>query len=556
MNPNYHPPLYKLRVFTHAGAFRHELILDGLSGLSDGQRPLLLTGGPTFEVRPGGDCRQASFEAVGAHLDIHYEDLVELWWSDDGGDTWAARWAGYADTVAGARNPDPDGYVLYGLRQRLDRVEVRDRVPQDFPNRQWIAMLNAVIASGQLGQALQVLPLPAGVGSVRPAIEPRYESVMQIADKWLVAELDDPTASLGDYGVNARREPIWGKPDGLHVFDEADGVIITSKAGSSAGLRTHVRVTWAKPGLGPYAVFGSPILTEQQGAQTTLLVPVADPDAYGFSVRRELMKPLPQYFTRAPCQGVRADWISGNPLAVNTGMLVLPATCTGDVNTLNDTNPGTGVTVALTGNPASATPGGTYRVEVTYPPGPVPWGVVAQVTGGTITGFVFDGALDVRCPPPDGSGLLLFPDEVRDWIARHWDPAVTSRIEVHVARSGTGSVQVTTFGALFLDEAAVRRDVMRLAHLPTPNPETIRVPGWAVEPLAFVTCIYRHPDGTEAGRAEGRRADVYRYVVDDDGEAWTEVSVGQADDADDVAAASLTDRRVVRAAQQAALGST
>ena len=73
------------------------------------------------------------------------------------------------------------------------------------------------------------------------------------------------------------------------------------------------------------------------------------------------------------------------------------------------------------------------------------------------------------------------------------------------------------------------------------------------EPIAF---RYRHPDGTEAGRSEARRADVYRYVVDDDGQAWTEVSVGQADDADDVAAAGLTERRMVRTAQQAALGST
>ncbi|MBZ9753012.1 hypothetical protein K7W42_19420 [Deinococcus sp. HMF7604] len=564
-NPNDCPPLYKFVVLTHAGAFKHDLVLDGLGTLATGQQALRLADGPVLEVRPGGDCRQASFSGVSSHLGIGYEDLVEVWWSEDGGATWQARWSGSADTVPALRHPDADGYVLYGLRQRLDRVEVRETIPQDFPNRQWAQMLTAVIASGQLGQAVKVPQLPSiGIGTPRPAIVPRYESPMQIADKWLTADLEDASAGIGDYGVNAQRQPIWGKPDGLHIFDERDGVIIQGQRGSSAKLRTHVRATWNRPGPGPYEVFGQSLLGQQEGAQTTLLVQVADPAVYGHSSRRELLKPLPQYFTRAPCIGVSADWTPGAgtraPVVVGGQATLVPLApwaavgFHGDLNSLNDGDVNTAL--AVYGPPTVQDPhtgqlvtaqGGTFLVRVKYPPGPVPWGVAVHVLGGIVTGFLFDDVLDVRCPPePDG--LLLFPDEVRQWIADHWDSGALSEVAVRVARTGTGPIYLTTLGMLFMDEAAVKRDVMRLAHLPTPEPETIRVPGWNVAPRAFVTCIYRAPDGSEEGRSEARRADLYRYVIDEDGQAWTEVQVGQADDADDVAQAAQAERRVQQAA--------
>ena len=565
-NPNDHPPLYKLVVLDHAGAFRHELVLDSLTGLLPGQRALNLTDGPVLEVRPGGDCRQASISGVAAHLNIRYEDLIEVWWSDDRGVTWRPRWAGYADTVPSTRDPDAQPYTLLGLRQRLDRVEARVPIPQGYPNHQWTRLINDCIDSGQLGAALKRAPdAGQGIGAVRAEILPRYESVMMIADKWLTADLEDATAGIGDYGVNARREPIWGKPGGLHILDEADGVIMEGKAGSSARLRTHIRATWIKPGPGPYLVFGKSLLKEQEGAQTSLLVQVADPNLYGHSTRRELLQRLPKFFTRAPCISAEASWEPGGGLGVGRnggGVIVVgnitgSATITGDVNALNDQDAATFMTVAaapVKGTDGKFAPplGGTFAVTVTYPPGPVPWGVAAHVLGGIITGFVFDGVLDVQCPPGQ-DGLLLFPDEVREWIAEHWNPNDTSRITVRIARTGNGEVQLTTLGALFMDEAEVKRAVQRLAHLPTIDPETIRVPGWNIEPHAFVTCIYRNPDGTEAGRTEGRRVDLYRYVVDADGQQWTEINVGQADEADELAAAALMERRAVTAAQQAAM---
>lgn len=557
-NPNDHPALYLVRVYDHAGVFRHDRILDGPGGA---QAPLQLTDGPVLEVRPGGDCRQGSFSGVGQDLDIHYEDIVEVWWSEDGGESWNPRWAGYADTVPNSRDLDPGPVTLLGLRQRLDRVEARTTIAQDSPNRQWAQLINDTLATGQLGGAIQPAPVPAaGVGAVRPAIVPRYESVMMIADKWLTADLEDASAGIGDYGVNARREPIWGKPGGLHVLDEAAGAIIQGKAGSSAKLRTHIRATWNKPGPGPYLFFGESILQEQEGAQTTLLVQVADPDLYGYSSRRELLQPLPKFFTRSAVTNVTAEWTPGTGYATQSasGDLVTrggagyqPATVTGDPAALNDQDPDTVVNVAA---PAD-TQGGTFRVQVRYPPGPVPWGVAVHVVGGIVTGFLFDGVLDVRCPP-DPNGLLLFPDEVRAWITARWDAGVNSHVAVRIARTGTSDVQLSTFGALFIDEAEVKAAVQRLAHLPTPDPETIRVPGWNHDPVGFVTAIYRHPDGTEAGRTESRRADLYRYVVDDDGQQWTEIQVGQADDAEDVQYAAQVERLARTTATQAALNTT
>ncbi|UQN10357.1 hypothetical protein [Deinococcus sp. QL22] len=571
-NPNDHPPLYKLVVQTHAGVFKHELVLDGILGLQPGQQALNLTDGPSLEVRPNGDCRQATFGGVGDQLNIGYEDVVDIFWSEDGGLTWRSRWAGYADTVAPRRDPEPHGYVLNGLRQRLDRVEARLPIAQAAPNQQFAQLMNDLIDSGQVGEALRRPPLPAlGTGSQRARILPRYESVMEIAEKWLTGDLEDGSPGLGDYGVNAQRLPIWGPAEGLHVFDEQDGVLMNGKAGSSAKLRTHVRATWTKPGRGPYAVFGESLLADQEGVQTTALIQVADPAVYGYSSRREPLKPLASYFTRAPCTSVAARWTpgsgytsTGRAIATSSASVVLrgvtvwaPALVDGGVDILNDASITTAVSVQTPEPTSGALPaqGGTFEIEATYAPSPVPWGVAAHAVGGIITGFIFDQVLDVRCPPPDDGGLLLFPDEVRQWITEHWDASLTSRVAVRIARTGTGPVHLTTLGALFLNEPAVKKAVQRLAHLPVQDPENIRVPGWNVEPRAWVTCIYRNSDGTEQGRTEARRADLYRYTIDEGGQQWTEVQVAQADEADELAFAAVLERQANRAAVQASMNS-
>lgn len=572
-NPNDHPPLYKLRVSTHAGTFRHELVLDSLWGLMDGQQVLNLTDGPALEVRPGGDCRQASFSGVGADLDIGYRDLVEVLWSDDRGGSWKARWAGYADTVAPARDPEPGPYVLYGLRQRLDQVEARKTIAQDYPNRQFAQLMNDLIDSGQIGQALNRTPVPEiGVGEIRPAIVPRYESVLQVADKWLAASSGSDTTEsqslgLSDYGVDATRTPIWGTPDGTHILDEADGVLIQGQAGSSARLRTHIRATFVAPGRGPYLYFSQSLLAEQEGTQATALIQVADPAAYGYSSAREILEPLARYFTRAPCVAVQARWTAGSGYSqggtIQSGNATLAGFVSwvdcalrGSVESLNDGDLSTSVAVIPPVNPDATTPpwqGGTFLVEVTYSPGPVPFGVAVHAVGGIVTGFVFDEVLDVRCSP-DENGFLLFPDEVRQWITDHWDPQVPSKCAIRIARTGTGGVNLTTFGALFLDEARVRSAVRQYAHLPVPDPETFRVPGWDVAPLAYVIGVYRNPDGTEQERSAPRQVDVYRYVVDADGQQWTEVQVAQGDDADDQAARAQIERIARTEAVKAALG--
>lgn len=582
-NPNDHPPLYKLRVYTHAGVFKHELVLDSLSGLSPGQVALNLTDGPSLKVKPGGDCQQADFSGVGDDLGITYQDLVEILWSDDQGATWTSRWAGYADTVAPQRDPEPYGYVCYGLRQRLDRVEARQTVAQDYPNRQFAQLINDLIDSGQVGQAINRMVVPeVGVGEVRPAILPRYESVLTVADKWLSddsastmeASSDENSTATADatglsgYGIDATRTPIWGKAGGVHVLDEADGVLIESKPGSSARLRTHIRVTFVAVGKGPYIAFSKSLLGDQEGVQATTLIQVADPDVYGQSSTREVLQPLARYFTRAPCIAVKAIWSPGSGYVETgqaagasgiTGGIVVYQNCEvqGDVATLNDGDIATSVYVVPPVNKDPAAKGallagGTFLVEVTYPPGPVPFGVVVHAVGGTVSGFLFDGVLDVRCAPDD-NGFLIFPDEIRDWIGARWNGAGTSRCQIRVSRSGTAGINVTTFGAVYLDGAQVRLAVQQYAHLPTANPETFRVPGWNVDPLAYVVGVYRDPDGTESGRSDPKQVDVYNYVVDAEGQQWTEVQVAQGDEADDVAMRAMIERLARTEAVKAAL---
>ncbi|AFD27728.1 hypothetical protein [Deinococcus gobiensis] len=551
MNPDAE---YRLRVLDPQGTERHILELD--PPLTSGT-PLYLAGGVRrMEVRPIGDCREATFEGDPASLGIGPRDTVQVQYRPNASTAWRNRYAGTV-VVSGSSRSEIGRYKLQGFRyRRLTEVECRTLLTEADLGAQVRQLFTDLIASGQLGTTLQTPDL-TGIPNrnvTSAALAPNWWHAARLLDERLKGRDKQTTTYLQadgstvnqevnpDWGVNADLRPVFGYPDGVLEIDERmTGVEIDGMDLDSTVLVTDVRVLFARTmnaQSGESLVYPGSDLRKgttyrddlKAGRPIAHEIPVA-PRTWGVGWRTLPLGADAALFAPLTPGGLRV----GVAVALYTGPGARDPIMTGEASALWDNRSDT--TVSIQAPPSASAI--TYSLTLTYPDDtPLPDGVLVAAQNAGVELVSLSARNDaggvitqLMVPTSPVAPLYLLPGATRDErLAPSWGRSkeVTFWLR-HVDLSAPVVISAACLARA--DQGLLHASADPLARTPTLNPVTARIPSWDVEPAATARLTLRDVAGKVVEIRE-LPIDLLVYDVDEDGQLYTEVRCGQSDDAE------------------------
>jgi len=450
-----------------------------------------IDGHPIPQLEGNGNCGECVFNGSALALGIAPRDVVGVEWSEDSGATWRRRYTGIAVQTGSPQNSGISGFKLVGLLKKLEEAEVRVKLEKGDLGGQVQTLLTAIIASGQTGNLFDPVLVKQAVPAITSgAILPNYQSASVILKEKLCPRLLNSRVS-----VNENRQVVFGVPSGTLLVDEAtEGVTVDWQDVTSEELVTDVRFQWSTGLSGtfyvnqrPVQVGSPPIFTRLLHTTEFLTAPGADNWPFGHGVRQE---------------GVtldKADFDPVVPTQYNFNSFGDGLTTTGDTTSLSDTDVATSVTLQAS---FAANVPYIFGVQMSVAGGQLPDAILLQSDATALlrmtilvqnAGFTVC-ALDRFATVLTSSGVLLFPDDIRDAVAAF---TADTLLIILTLQADAGSLMLYTCCPASVG-STITGTARSMAKLPVPAAGVLTLPGW-IDPQPTVQIQRRGENGEDLG---------------------------------------------------------